>query len=192
MSPSDGDLIRQCIGGRRRAFDELVARYEGSVYNVCLRMLGDPADASDVGQEAFVRAYLALDRFDVSRPFRPWILRIATNLCINAAKARRGGQVSLDDPSPAQAEPAEGGLDIADAGRGPEAVLESRELHDRVRRAVLALPETYRAVAVLRHVEGLSYEEIAEATGMAMGTVKTHIFRAKKLLREKLSDLFAE
>ncbi|MFQ6098625.1 MAG: sigma-70 family RNA polymerase sigma factor [Armatimonadota bacterium] len=190
MSPSDADLVKQCLRGRRRAFDELVSRYEGSVYNVCTRMLGNADEARDVAQEAFVRAYMALNRFDTERPFRPWMLKIATNVCINVAKARSRGEVSLHDPAPAGAEPAAHRLEVEDERAGPAETVQRRELHERVREAVLSLPETYRAVAVLRHLEGLSYEEVAEATGLPLGTVKTHIFRAKKLLRERLSDLF--
>ncbi len=187
MSPTDGQLANQALAGEPAAYEELARRHQQAVYSVCVRMVGHAEDARDLAQDTLVRAYERLDRFDRSRPFRPWVLRIAMNLCLNAIKARRG-HASLEESWHGAWEAPQGRA----AGAGPAEAAVRREAEDRIRRALLALPETYRAVAVLRHTKGLRYEEIAEATGLPLGTVKTHLFRAKKLLRQHLADLFDE
>ncbi|MFQ6131835.1 MAG: RNA polymerase sigma factor [Armatimonadota bacterium] len=187
MARTDTDLVARCLEGDLRAFDELVQRHQRPVYNVCLRMLGDRDEAADLSQDAFVRAYSRLTRFERGRAFRPWLLRIAINLCLNALRGRRPA-LPVDHGDSSEA----GVVVLRAESQGPDQALEARELTTEVQRAVLSLPETYRAVAVLRHVEGMKYEEIAEVTGLPMGTVKTHLFRAKNLLRQSLAHLFED
>jgi len=188
MAPTDSDLVARCRRGDLRAFDQLVQRHQRSVYNVCLRVLGDREEAADVSQDAFLRAYAQLARFELGRAFRPWLLRIAVNLCLNALKVHGQPGVPVDHGD--SSEP--GTVVLAAKDRQPDEEAAARELRVEVQGAVLRLPETYRAVAVLRHVEGLSYEEIAEVTGLPLGTVKTHLFRAKRLLRQALGHLFQD
>lgn len=188
MGPTDSDLVARCRQGDLRAFDQLVQRHQRSVYNVCLRMMGHREEAADLSQDAFVRAYSQLARFELGRTFRPWLLRIAVNLCLNALRVRRQAAVAVD-----HGDGAEPGMVVPPAqDPQPDEVAAARDLRAEVQQAVLSLPETYRAVAVLRHVEGMKYEEIAQVTGLPLGTVKTHLFRAKKLLRQALASLFEE
>jgi RNA polymerase sigma-70 factor (ECF subfamily) len=184
MRPSDERLAAQAGQGDSGAFDELVRRHYRRVYAIAYRMLGQTEEASEVAQEAFIRAYRNLYRFDASRSFAAWLTKIVTNLAINAAQRRPRAA------SPTEGDPDEPPPDIPDRAPGPVDILERRELHRRVHAALLSLPPAQRAVAVLRHTQGLGYEEISDTLGIPIGTVKSHIFRAKDSLREQLADLF--
>jgi RNA polymerase sigma-70 factor (ECF subfamily) len=162
-------------------FADLVREHARAVHDLARRLLRDADEAEDVAQQAFWNAWRARDRYDRSRPFRHWILRITTNLCRNRFAARRRNREvpagedeegAFDPPAPAQAP--------------PEETVDRRE---RVRAALEALPERYRLPAVLRYVHELSLEEIAEVTEEPVATVKTHLFRARGLLAERLRDL---
>lgn len=178
----DARTIAQVLAGDREAFGALVARYARRLHDLARRLLGDASEAEDAVQVTFLHAYRALDRFDPQRPFRHWLLRIATNHCRNRWAARRRvpkpSGVGTDDddraavPEPAARPPAE---------RGPDAERE------RVREALAALPETYRVAAVLRYVHDLELTEIAEVTGDPVATVKTHLHRARAVLRRTLA-----
>jgi RNA polymerase sigma-70 factor, ECF subfamily len=182
MPVSDERLAQQALGGHADAFDTLVRRYYQRVLGLCRKLLGDPEAAHDAAQEVFVRAYSKLHLYDPSRRFSAWLLTVATRLCISRSQ-RRGRE-----PHPREElTEADGG--VADEGPSPPEQAERAELAERVAEAVRSLPELYKPVCILRHIEGLSYPEIAEATGLPIGTVKIHLFRAKTHLRESLSDL---
>lgn len=180
MTPADerhtASLAAQ---GNLQAFADLVRAHQQAVFNIAYRLLGNTQDAEDATQETFLRAYRFFDRFDPNRPFAPWVKRIAVNVCLNHM-ARRPTPYSLD---------ADGAPPPPDAAPGPEARTLQRDLSRRVRAEVLALPPRYRAVIELRHFQGLSYTEIAEALGRPLNTVKSDLFRARKLLAERLKDL---
>lgn len=163
--------------GAASAYGELVRRYQAAVFNVCCRLLGERAEAEDAAQEAFLRAYARLETFDLARPFGPWIRRVAANLCLNRLEARGPTHLALDDE-----------LDQAvDAPfANPEAAREQAEQAEAVRAALAGLPPRYRAVVELRHFQGLSYEEIAAALSLPLSDVKSHLFRARKLLAQRL------
>ena len=180
MALTDEALAERCLAGNRRAFDELVQRYHRRVYGLCRRMLGEDEEAADVAQEVFVRAYRHLDQFDPSRRFKPWLMTIATNLSVNRLKGRRPEAESLDQRA--------GDEQRGPPGGGPAQAVEAGEFRERLETAIRELPDQYRIVALLRYGEGLAYEEIAAATRLPLGTVKTHLFRAKHRLREKLAD----
>jgi RNA polymerase sigma-70 factor (ECF subfamily) len=174
--------------GDRPAFGRLVDLHKRAVHGLCLRLLRDPEDARDAAQEAFARAYAALKTFDPTQPFAPWVLRIARNHCLDVLR-RRGADprpVSLD------AEPEEGhgpGLrELADpdATRADEAI-ERRQLAGSLAAAVAALPDNYREVVQLFHVEHMSYKEIAATLEVPIGTVMTWLHRARGKLRAALS-----
>ena len=174
----DAEPIRRVLAGDRDAFGLLVARHGRRVHDLARRMLRDASEAEDAAQQAFLNAFRALDRFDPQRPFRHWLLRITTNLCRNRLAARRlhpgarGTAPDEIDPTQLRVAPpaeADGGDDAAQGG-------------ERVRAALEALPETYRLAAVLRYVHGLSVEDIAEVADAPLGTVKTHLFRARAAL----------
>lgn len=188
--PSDADdegaLVVRARAGDLSAFELLVARYERRIYNLALRMLGSPADAEDAAQEAFLRAFASLASFRGHARFGTWLYRVAINACRDELRRRRRlptGPLELADPQPSAAlRP-----DPPDAGPGPEAAAERREVRALVERAVAALPAEYREAVLLRDLHDLSYEEIAAALGVAVGTVKSRIHRGRQLLREQLA-----
>jgi RNA polymerase sigma-70 factor (ECF subfamily) len=158
-----------------QAFNELVLRYQNRVYGVAYRMLGDSGDAHDLAQETFVRAFRRLETFDCSRRFAPWLFRIAVNLCLDH-RSRQMHVVPLGD------------LELVEKGASPEASAIREEKRTLIQKAILDLPLKYRAVIVLRHIEELTYEEIAAALDLPVNTVRTHLFRARAALRKALTD----
>jgi len=183
-SPEETVLIRRCLEGDRSAFDTLVNHCYRGIYDMLYQMTGSRDDASDLTQETFVRAYSRLDSFELGRPFLSWVRRIATNICIDHQRRRKSPALSLDQA-------AETGYELADTSPGvsPEAALEGSDRALRVMSAVQRLPENQRTVVVLRHVEGLSLEEIARALRMPLGTVKVNLFRARQRVRELVGEL---
>ncbi len=174
---NDRSLTKLAAQGDQDAFGELVQLHQSAVFNVAYRMLGNRQDAEDAAQEAFVRAYNAFDTFDAERPLRPWLKRIVTNLCINRIKATRP-TLSLENGLPPPKEPKP----------GPETQTATRERDALIRAAILSLPLRYRAAIELRHFQDLSYEEIAESLDKPLSTVKSDLFRARKMLAEKLKE----
>jgi RNA polymerase sigma-70 factor (ECF subfamily) len=173
---TDRSLVFRSRGGDGEAYGELVVRYQASVFNVCLRMMGERREAEDLMQDTFVRAHARLRTFDEQRPFGPWIRRVATNLCLNRLKRKQ----SLDVPFGQLAERIEG------RSVSPEKSLIKRERQLRVREAILGLPPHYRAVIELRHFQELSYAEIGRELGIPLSEVKSHLFRARKMLAKRL------
>ncbi len=171
----DAPLLSRARGGDLDAFNALVERYQGLVYNVCLRMLGETAAAEDAAQETFLSAYRALERFR-GGSFRAWLLRIAANLCYDELRRRRRRPLPLEAaaavPAPAEQSPHQAYL------RG--------ELAAHIQRGLAALPPDQRLALVLRDVQGLSYEEVAQAMRASLGTVKSRIARGRARLRDYL------
>jgi RNA polymerase sigma-70 factor (ECF subfamily) len=179
--------------GDRQAFGRLVDLHKRAVHGLCLRLLRDPEDARDAAQETFARAYAALKTFDPAQPFAPWVLRIARNHCLDALRRRgaEGRPVSLDaDPEDGQGSFVRELAD-PDATRADDAI-ERRQLAGSLSEAVAALPDNYREVVHLFHVDHLSYKEIAATMEVPMGTVMTWLHRARRQLREALSEPGAE
>lgn len=176
--PSDDDLIAAAIAGNADAFGCLVERYERAVYHLAYRTLRDVEDAKDAAQEAFFKAYRALRTFRPGATFSTWIFTITYHACcdrLNRRKRFSGDQLP----------------DRADPSAGPEQQTEAADDAQRLRSAIDTLPEKYRTVITLFHLQGKQYEDIAAVLGLPMGTVKTHLFRAKELLRRALSDSVA-
>ena len=180
LDTSDPALVRRTRAGEVQAFGGLVQRYQQSVFGVCYRLLGDRAEAEDLTQEAFIRAYQRLDSFDLSRPFGPWMRRLAANVCVNHLQLRRQIHLPLDDELEASAETPSTG--------DPSAELESAQQSEAIRAALLRLPPHYRAVVELRHFQELSYAEIAAELGLPVSDVKSHLFRARRLLAQHLAS----
>lgn len=171
------------------AFEALVARYGQRVYTMAYRMAGNDADAKDLAQEAFLRVFRALRSIDPSAQLDSWLYRIVTNLFIDMLRRRPRARVeSLDAPVTTRS----GGevvREIADDRGNPEADVVDRQMAADVQQALLALHPDLRAVVVLSDIEGYAYEEIAEALGIPVGTVKSRLHRARKTLQARLSQL---
>jgi RNA polymerase sigma-70 factor (ECF subfamily) len=172
-APTDRDLIVRARRGANDAFGELVTRYQTGVFNVCYRLLHERSEAEDLAQETFMRAYDRLHTFDLDREFGPWIRRVAANLCLNHLEARKV-TAPLDDDRD------------ADESQRPERQVEGRERSAQIREALASLPPRYRVVVELRHYQDLSYDEIARELDIPLSDVKSYLFRARKLLAEKL------
>ncbi|HEX5505222.1 MAG TPA: sigma-70 family RNA polymerase sigma factor [Thermomicrobiales bacterium] len=171
-------LIARAGDGDQAAFQELVERYQGAVYNLAYRMLGTPEEAEDAAQEIFVRVYRQLARYDRARKFSTWVLAIATNYCIDQLRRRRLQLVPLENIIPwARAREA-----------GPEREALDREACDELQGLLRRLPEKYRAVLILRYWEELSCAEIGEVLRVPEGTVKTQLHRARKALERLMSE----
>jgi RNA polymerase sigma-70 factor, ECF subfamily len=166
-------MILNTRQGDTAAFGELVIRYQSSVFNVCYRIFHEHTEAEDMTQETFIRAHDRLHSFDIERPFRPWICRIAANVCLNHLETQKF-TTGLDDEKD------------ADKSQSPEHQVEVKERSEQVRRALVSLPSNYRAVVELRHYQEMSYEEIASELKIPLSDVKSNLFRARKLLAEKL------
>lgn len=177
---SEAELVQRAQAGDTRAFAVLVAEHQRFVYNLALSTLGDPHEAENIAQEAFVRAWLALPRFRQQAQFRTWLYRIVTNLCYTHLPRLRRELTSLSETELAAADPPDESL--ADLAAGVEADDRRIFLH----RQIEALPESYRLLITLRYQQELSYEEIANVTSLPLGTVKTGLFRARAQLRQAL------
>ena len=178
----DAALVRASQHGDRDAFGQLVARHAAAVLSVTTRMMGPGADAEDVAQEAFVAAHKAIGNFKLDAKFSTWIYRIAVNKCTDALRARRPGMVPIDDGDD---EAAWAGTDDAT----PHWELEQSELASELERGIAALPRIYRESFVLRHVEGLGYDEMADILGVHRDTLKMRVYKARTLLCRSLAHL---
>ena len=172
-APTDRELIQRAMRGAKDAFGELVTRYQTNVFNVCYRVLHDRVEAEDLAQETFMRAFDRLYTFDSGREFGPWVRRIAANLCLNYLESRKVA-ADLDEERD------------GDQSHMPEPAAEVRERSAQIRDALASLPARYRVVIELRHYQDLSYDEIASELNIPLSDVKSHLFRARKLLAERL------
>ena len=184
MSSEDADLVRRCLTGDEQAYRELIERYQRQVYSVALRMVRRPEDAEDVTQETFVRMFRALSRYDPTRPFAAWLFTIASRLCIDHIRRRKVSPISLTQRERDSNEEYE--IEVEDPGLRPDEVAAHAEESRRAEALIDSLPPHYRIVVVLRHVEDLSYEEIAESLHLPLGTVKARIHRARALLKARI------
>ncbi|MDQ7030260.1 MAG: sigma-70 family RNA polymerase sigma factor [Ardenticatenia bacterium] len=180
---SDLELIRRAQAGDVEAFNRLVGRYQRLAYNVAYRLTGDPDMAADATQEAFLAAYRALHAFG-GGSFRAWLLRIVTNKCYDILRYhRRRPATSLDALVAQSAIPKELGRETA---LRPEEMVERLELAELLQAAIMELPEAQRVTLILADVHGFSYAEIADITGVELGTVKSRLNRARRRLRALL------
>ncbi|HEX6513275.1 MAG TPA: RNA polymerase sigma factor [Chloroflexota bacterium] len=179
QTPDDSALTAAARGGELAAFNQLVERYQGVVYNLCLRMLGDPSSAEDAAQEAFFAAYRSIKSYR-GGAFRGWLLRIAANQCYDALRHRQRHhtQILSDEPL------------VPDPSPLPDDLALSREAISTLERAIAHLAPEQRLCVLLIDVQGLDYEEAAQAIGANLGTVKSRLSRARAHLRELLGPEF--
>jgi RNA polymerase sigma-70 factor (ECF subfamily) len=181
-APEEARLVRLAKEGDMSAFEGLVRTYERPIYALCRRFTGDHASADDLAQDTFIKAWFAFARFDETQPLYPWLRRIAVNASLNAVRDRR--RTTSLDARPGDSGPA------AEPGPGdPEAAAEGADLERRFRAALSTLPVEQRAVFVLRHDEGLGYEEIAATLELPVGTVMSRLNRARERLQALLADV---
>ena len=172
MGPEESFLIARARRGDPGAFEEIVRLYQRRVYGVALRIVRAHDVADDVAQEAFLRAWRSLDRFDLDRPFGPWVCRIAANLAVNYVRSPRAREEGLP----------EGHAEAKATAPGPLGALLDGEATRVLDAALAELPSEQRAVLVMRAVEEMSYAEIAEALGISPGTVMSRLYRAREKL----------
>lgn len=178
----DRELVERARAGERAAFDLLVARYQRRLLRLVLRLLRDPAEAEDVVQETFLKAYRALPRFRGEAAFYTWLYRIALNGARNAILRRR------QRGAPHGVAPSQLPAPVPEIGT-PESMLLSKQVMLAIDAALEALPLELRTAIVLREIEGLSYEEIAEIMECPLGTVRSRIFRAREAIARRLRPL---
>ena len=185
----DLTLVQRVQQGDRRAFDQLVLRYQHKVLKLVMRYVRNHAEAEDVSQEAFLKAYRAIHSFRGDSAFYTWIYRIAINTAKNTlvSAKRRPLDYDLDLQDPEQAERSGRLRDDAT----PESLLLAEEIRETVDRAMSALPEDLRRAVMLREYEGLSYEEIAATMNCPVGTVRSRIFRAREAIDRQLRPIFS-
>lgn len=187
VKANDQILIDRCLAGQTDAFGELVTRYQGRLYGTLVNMLGSVHDARDASQEAFVLAFSKLSTFRQESAFYSWLFRIAYNAAVSRQRKARREKSSLDAARDATGmEPTD---DRPDAD--PAHTLNLTERQALVQTALNELAEDYRTAIILREMEGMSYEEIAEMVGVPIGTIRSRIHRARTELREKLTRTMA-
>ncbi len=183
----DAALVAEYLAGRRIAFQELVERYHTRLLNFIYRTIGDRDRAEDLVQETFVRVYRHLHRFDPTKKFSTWIYTIASNLAKNELRNRSRNPLVLFQAIKKHWEADHRPLQWEDSSYSPDDLYRKRHLREQVDRAVIELPEHHRVVFVLREMEGKTYEEISEITGVTLGTVKSRLNRA----RNKFAQIIA-
>ncbi len=188
MNTDDRQLIEECLNGCSEAFGCLVVRYQDRLYNTLVRALGSADEAAEAAQEAFVQAFQKLNTFRGDSSFYSWLFRIAMNSAMSAKRKNKRMTASTDAArEQAGVEPE----DIHPSAQ-PSSAMEIREQQQLVQNALAALSEDFRSVIVLKEIEGMRYEEIAEILECPIGTVRSRIFRARSELKEKLKLLLKE
>ncbi|MDB4894064.1 MAG: polymerase ECF-type sigma factor [Firmicutes bacterium] len=191
MSKSlDELLVERAKRGDVQAFEQLISQYEKKVFNTAYRLTGNYEDAADVAQEAFLRAYSSIPEFRGDSSFATWLFRIVHNACLDELRKRkRQRATSLDETVAGEDGEMDRQLAVADASDGPEQALERVEVQRTVQESISALDEEYRLVVVMRDIQGYSYNEIADALGINLGTVKSRLNRARNALKEMFGSL---
>ena len=179
-------LVAQVQSGNSASFEKLVLDNQTKVYNLALRMVGSEQDAFDMSQEAFIKAYNSIALFRGDSRFSVWLYRLTTNVCLDFLRSE--GRRAHGSLTYISEEDDEKELEIPDDRFSPETLTEKKELREAVNKGLMSLPKDYRAILLLREIDGLSYEEIAEALSLEEGTVKSRIFRARKRLCAILTE----
>src|SRR5687767_10687635 len=193
QGPTDGQLVTQSLSGNRKAFDELIRRYQRQAVAVSYRLLGNSQDSLEVTQDAFLKAFTSLDTLQKPEAFGGWLMRIVSNLSLNYRRSRKvRSQLPLDDllgPSEGQQSESAGGTSEWTARSGdPQHTLESRELGAKLQQALNQLPEKLRLAIVMFTIEEMPQKQVAEALECSVEAVKWHVFQGRKKLKEILKE----
>jgi len=184
----DQKLIARARSGDQKAYEELMIKYRNLVYHVMIKMVRNPQEAEDLLQEAFIKAFKALASFNEEYAFSTWLMKIATNNCIDFLRKKKLKTFSIDEPVKYKEDQVK--IEVPDVDPTPEKYLLAEERSKILDDAIQSLPPRYRHVIVLRHKEEKSYEEISDILKLPLGTVKARIFRAREMLNKKVKDLF--
>jgi len=186
----DIQLIARARRGDERAFRSLLEKYERPVFSICMRMVRNREEATDLAQESFIKVFSMLERYDPSYAFSSWLFKITSNLCIDFLRKRRVETYPMD--APIDGEKGEIARQYESPAPDPDTVLGRKETMERLNAAIDGLPDHYRVMLILRHQENLSYEEIAATLEIPLGTVKARIHRAREMLKAHLkgTDFF--
>ena len=187
MEPDDKQLVEAARQGDAAAFRELVKRHQRRAYAVALGMVHDPDDARDVCQEAFLKVHKNLGTFEGEAQFFTWLYRIVANLCIDLLRKRRGMKVEFDDTL-ANDDPDEAGISPRRTGFDPARALADKELRAQIMAALDKLSPAHRSVLVMREVEGMSYQEMADIMKCSIGTIMSRLFHARKKMQTMLLE----
>ncbi len=183
----DQKLIHAARNGDQKAYEALLNKYRNLVYHVMIKMVRNPQEAEDLSQEAFIKAFNALASFNEEFAFSTWLMKIATNNCIDYLRKKKLKTYSIDEPIQYKDERVK--IEVPDKDPTPEKLLLTEERKALIDDAVQSLPPRYRHVIVLRHKEEKSYEDIAEILRLPLGTVKARIFRAREMLNKKIKGI---
>ena len=176
LEQTDYELVKICLSGKRDIFSEIVARYKRLVYATIYNFMGNSPDMSDLFQEVFLKVYKSLASYNPDYQFSTWVVKIATNVCLDRLRQKRTEQVPLEDIE-----------EVVDNSLNPEERYLAGERLERIRQAVQELPEDYRVPVILFHQQGFSYEALVEITGQPVTVIKNRLYRARLMLRDKLN-----
>ena len=175
MQREDYQIVNACLAGDEDAFSEIVTRYKRLIYTVVYRMIRDQEEANDISQEAFIKIYRSLDRYDAQYKFSTWAVKIATNLCLDVLRKKKLNTVSVDEM-----------VHMHGHDDTPESAYLKIEKKQLIKQAIDSLPEKYKVPIVLFHEQGLSYNEICKVLDEPLSIVKNRLHRARHMLRDKL------
>jgi RNA polymerase sigma-70 factor (ECF subfamily) len=187
LEPDDKQLVEGARRGDAAAFRQLVTRHQRRAYAVALGMVHDPDDAKDVCQEAFLKVHKNIATFEGDAQFFTWLYRIVVNLCIDHLRKKRGHQVEFDETQ-AHDDPDEGGIAPHRTGFDPARALSDKELRKQILAALDKLSPAHRTVLVMREVEGLSYQDMADTMKCSIGTIMSRLFHARKKMQQMLIE----
>ena len=189
LAPTDEQLVEMAQNGDKLAFEQLVVRYEGKIYNLIVHLVGNRTIAKDILQETFISVYRSLNNFKGKSKFSTWLYKIAVNYCLMHRRKKKM-TVSLDDYL--KTDKGEKPKQIADWADSPAASTENSELKDKLNSAIDELDDEYKSVLILSDVEGFSNKEINKVLGLSVPAIKSRLHRARLFLREKLEKYFKE
>ena len=189
MPQDDLKIIEACLLGKSDAFSGIINKYKGMVYNLAYRMCGNFHDSEDITQEAFVKAYQSLSHYNPSYRFSTWLYQVTLNIIRDRLKKKNldSISISLDKPS-SEGQVIKDGL-IAEKGNNPEQFLADQDRREKIQQAIMSLPVQYREIIVLRHLEDLSYQELASILKISPDAVKVRLYRAREQLKNYLKRI---
>ena len=181
---ADEKLVSQTLKGEEGAFSTLIKRYEKQIYSLAYRLTNNKDDAQDLAQEAFIKIYKNLDKYDHERPFFPWMYKVAANVCYSMLRQSKSHATEITLEKVIEFSPL-----IPDRNTHPEEYYQTKETQKLVRQAIAELPERYRVPLVLKYLEEMSYKEISEILDIPVTTIETRLYRGRSLLKKRLTGI---